>query len=174
MHLHVCSLTWTVHTLKLCPACPFAFFLFRYCTITSWIHTHRKALRHSPRDWQDTWWTHPQWFIITHFRAMPLQRRKLNKQAMLSVTRWPSSSSRSCLSRTIDCTTDILDLNGGRKKEALNDCLCWACEGPTEGWIAKRETNDFLKQHLCLKINPSDIDGGVALWKGAVWKCVRF
>lgn len=105
---------------------------------------------------------------------MPLQRRKLNKQAMLSVTRWPSSSSRSCLSRTIDCTTDILDLNGGRKKEALNDCLCWACEGPTEGWIAKRETNDFLKQHLCLKINPSDIDGGAALWKGEVWKWVCF
>lgn len=38
---------------------------------------------------------------------------------------------------------------GGKKKEALNDCLCWPCEGPTEGWIAKKkETNDFLKQHL--------------------------
>lgn len=117
-HLHMCSLTWIVPMLKLCPSCPLAFFLFRYCTITSYIHTHREALQHSPRHWQDTWWTHPQWFIITHFRAMPLQRRKLNKQAMLSVTRWPSSSSRSCLSGTIDCTTDILDLNGGRKKRS--------------------------------------------------------
>ena len=28
---------------------------------------------------------------------------------------------------------------GEKKKGALNDCLCWAREGPAEGWIAKRK-----------------------------------
>lgn len=68
---------------------------------------------------------------------MPLQR-KLNKQGILSVTKGPSSSSSSCLSSTIDCTTDILDLNGSKaEKGALNDCLLWACECPTEAGFQK-------------------------------------
>lgn len=109
-------------------------------------HTHEGAA-HSPWHWQDTWWTRPRWFIITHFRATPSQRRKLNKQAMLSVTRWPSSSSRSCLSSTIDCTTDILDLNGNRKKKLLTIAFAGHVKVP-QRVDCKKETNDFLKKHL--------------------------
>lgn len=75
--------------------------------------------------------------MITHFRATLLQRRKLNKQAMLSVTRWPSSSSRSCLSSTIDCTTDILDLNGSRKKKLLTIAFAGHVKVPWRGGLQK-------------------------------------
>lgn len=162
--------TQTDMSLHTCSSCYLSYLssLISLFTVLSHTHTHT-ALHHSPRHWQDTWWTHPQWFIITHFRAMPLQRRKLNKQAMLSVTRWPSSSSRSCLSSTIDCTTDILELNGSRKKKLLTIAFAGHVKVLRRGGLQKGNKWFPEAASSFQKRNPSDTDAGMALWKGAVW-----